>query len=79
MWIHEAFTSYSEVLFVEETQNKDAALSYLSGIRKRIQNDRPIIGEYNVHNQGSGDMYYKGSNLIHILRQFIGDDDKIPF
>ena len=76
MWIHEAFTSYSEVLFVEETQNKDAALSYLSGIRKRIQNDRPIIGEYNVHNQGSGDMYYKGSNLIHILRQFIGDDDK---
>jgi aminopeptidase N len=76
MWIHEAFTSYSEVLFVEETQNKAAALSYLSGIRKRILNDRPIIGEYNVHNQGSGDMYYKGSNLIHILRQLIGDDDK---
>lgn len=76
MWIHEAFTSYSEVLYVEETQNKTAALSYLNGIRKRIQNDRPIIGEYNVNNQGSGDMYYKGSNLIHMLRQFIGDDDK---
>jgi len=30
----------------------------------------------NLNKAGSGDMYYKGSNLLHTLRQLIKDDEK---
>jgi aminopeptidase N len=45
------------------------------GCRKNIKNDRPIIGIYNVNNEGSGDMYYKGGTLIHMIRQIIDNDE----
>ena len=35
-----------------------------------------MIGRYGVNNEGSGDMYYKGANLIHTIRQIINDDEK---
>lgn len=76
MWVHEAFTCYSETLFTESISGKEAASAYVIGIRKNINNDRPIIGTYNVNHEGSGDMYYKGANLIHIIRQLINNDDK---
>ena len=41
-----------------------------------IRNDRPIIGMYNVDFQGSGDMYPKGGNMLHTLRQLIQEDEK---
>ncbi len=74
MWIHEGFTSYSEVLFIEYYYGKEAAQEYCQGIRKKIKNDRPIIGFYGVNKEGSGDMYFKGSNLINIIRKTINDD-----
>ena len=76
MWVHEGFTSYSETLLTECLYGKKAANEYLQGIRLLINNDKPIIAEYNVHQEGSGDMYYKGSNLVHMIRQMINDDDK---
>lgn len=74
MWIHEGFTDYSETLFTEYYYGKGAGNEYTQGLRSNIANDRPIIGPYNVHKDGSGDMYYKGSNLIHTIRQIINDD-----
>lgn len=76
MWIHESFTNYSESLYLEYYFGKEAASEYVIGIRKNILNDKPIIGPYNVNKEGSGDMYYKGSNMIHTLRQLIEDDEK---
>jgi len=76
MWIHEAFTTYSEVLFTECQCGKQAATDYVIGIRRNIQNDKPIIGPYHVNTEGSGDMYYKGANMIHQIRQMINDDEK---
>lgn len=76
MWIHESFTNYSENLFVEYHFTKKEAEDYVIGCRKRIRNDRPIIGTYGVNNSGSGDMYYKGGNLLHTLRQIVNDDEK---
>ena len=43
---------------------------------KNIQNDIPIIGTYNVNREGSGDMYYKGGNMLHNNIQVINDDEK---
>jgi len=75
MWIHESFTNYSENLYLDYHFGKDAAREYVIGLRKRIKNDRPIIGDYNVNRSGSGDMYYKGSNVLHTIRTIVDDDD----
>jgi aminopeptidase N len=76
MWIHESFTNYAENLFVEYYYGKDAGSEYCLGTRKNIRNDRPIVGIYNVNYEGSGDMYYKGGNMFHTLRQIVNDDTK---
>ncbi|HCA09909.1 M1 family metallopeptidase [Chryseobacterium sp.] len=76
MWIHESFTMYSEVLFTEKYMDKKSADQYAIGIRGNIQNDVPIIGQYGVRNEGSGDMYPKGASMIHTIRQVINNDEK---
>ncbi len=76
MWIHESFTAYSENLFLDYYYGKEASADYVIGTRKNIQNDIPIIGVYGVNKEGSGDMYYKGANMLHTLRQLIDDDEK---
>ncbi len=76
MWIHEAFTDYSETLYVESLWGKTDADAYLQGLRDKIANDKPIIGQYGVRNEGSGDMYYKGANMIHTIRTVINNDEK---
>lgn len=76
MWIHEAFIAYSENLFLNYHYSKDASAEYVIGTRANIRNDRPIVGIRNVNYSGSGDMYYKGANMLHTLRQWIDDDDK---
>ncbi len=76
MWVHEGFTNYSETLFTDYWYGKDAGNAYVQGTRKNIQNDMPIIGTYNVNKEGSGDMYYKGGNMLHTIRQVINDDEK---
>ena len=76
MWVHEGFTNYSETLFTEYYYGKEAGNDYCIGTRKLIQNDKPIIGTYGVNKEGSGDMYYKGGNMLHTIRQVINDDEK---
>lgn len=76
MWIHESFANYSETLFTEYYYGKKAASEYVIGIRKRIVNDIPIIGPYGVNKEGSSDMYYKGGNMLHTIRQIINNDEK---
>jgi len=76
MWVHEGFTDYSETLFVEYYYGKQAANEYVQGLRKNILNDVPIIGPYGVNKEGSGDMYFKGANIVHTIRQLINDDEK---
>jgi len=76
MWIHESFTAYSENLFLDYHFGTEASNAYVTGTRKKILNDKPIIGNYDVNNSGSSDMYYKGANMLHTLRQIIDNDEK---
>ncbi|NAS11641.1 M1 family metallopeptidase [Poritiphilus flavus] len=76
MWIHEGFTAYSENLYLDYHYGTKAASEYVVGTRRNIKNDKPIIGPYGVNKRGSGDMYYKGANMLHTLRQLIEDDEK---
>lgn len=74
MWIQEAFTNYSEALFVEYFYGKEAGQAYIYGNRFGIQNDRPIQGPYQVNRSGSADMYNKGGVMLHSLRTILDDD-----
>ena len=76
MWIHESFTNYSESLYLDYHFGTEAANDYVIGTRKGIQNKVPIIGHYNVNKEGSGDMYSKGGNMLHTIRQLVNDDEK---
>ena len=76
MWVHEGFTNYSETIFTTHHYGKEAGNAYVQGTRKLVQNDLPIIGKYGVNEEGSGDMYYKGGNLVHLIRQLFDDDEK---
>ncbi|MDP2040346.1 MAG: M1 family metallopeptidase [Algoriphagus sp.] len=76
MWIHESFTNYSESLFLDFHYGKEAGQEYVRGTRMNIANDRPIIGTYGLNQRGSGDMYYKGGNLLNMLREILNDDEK---
>lgn len=74
MWVHESFANYSESIYTECRYGKNAGAEYVRGTRKLVKNDKPIVGPYGVNSEGSGDMYYKGGNMLHTIRQVIGND-----
>ncbi|MFW5951590.1 MAG: M1 family metallopeptidase [Gemmatimonadota bacterium] len=76
MWVHEAFANYAESLYTECLRGTEAGATYQRGTRALIRNDRPIIPAYGVNAEGSGDMYYKGGNMLHTIRQIVADDDR---
>lgn len=76
MWVHESFGNYAESLYTECQQGKEAGARYQIGTRASVENDEPIVPAFGVNAEGSGDMYYKGGNMLHTIRQIIGDDEK---
>ena len=76
IWVHEGFANYAENLYTECLFGRDSGATYVIGTRRGIKNDIPIIGPYGVNADGSGDRYPKGGNLLHTIRQIVGDDEK---
>ena len=76
MWVHESFANYAEGLYTECQQGKEAGAAYVIGTRRGIRNDKPIIPARGVQAQGSGDMYPKGGNMLHTIRQIVGNDEQ---
>ena len=76
MWIHEGFTTYTEAVYVECQYGYEKGQDYVNGLKKNVNNDKPIIGQYGVNKEGSGDMYPKGALLLNTLRHIVNDDAK---
>ena len=76
MWVHESFANYAENIYTECREGKAAGAAYVIGTRSKVQNDKPIVAPFGVNAEGSGDMYYKGGNMLHTIRQLVGDDEK---
>ena len=74
MWVHESFANYAESLFTECQYGTTAGAAYVIGVRKNIANQTPIVPPYGVNAEGPLDMYYKGGNMLHTIRQVIGND-----
>ncbi len=76
MWVHESFANYAEGLYTECLFGKDKGAAYTVGVRRGVRNDRPIVPAFGVNQEGSGDMYPKGGNMLHTIRQIVGNDEK---
>lgn len=77
LWVHEGFANYAENIYTEcLTGSARAGAEYVIGTRAGIRNDRPVIGHYGVNDEGSGDRYSKGGNLLHTIRQLVDDDHR---
>ncbi len=76
MWVHEGFGNYAEGIYVECLRGKEAGAAYNIGNRRGIRNDRPIVPQFGLNHEGSGDMYPKGGNMLHTIRQVVNDDEK---
>lgn len=74
MWIHESFGAYAEALFVESLYGREQSTIYINGKKPNVRNDVPIIGVFNVNNEGSGDMYDKGQLVLNTLRSVVDND-----
>jgi len=75
MWVHEGFCTYSETIYMECVQGKEAAYAYLNTQRSSIKNKKPMVGPYDInYTNGDIDNYYKGAWIIHTLRNSLNDD-----
>ena len=78
MWIHESFTTYMEALLVECQQGYQSSLAYLESQKPLIKNEMAIeqpVG-VNFNHWEDADMYYKGSWMLHTIRNIIDDDER---
>ena len=76
MWIHEAWATYLESLYVEYRWGHDAALKYLNGYKSKVRDDRPIVGERGILYDPPEDQYFKGALFINTLRSIVNNDPK---
>lgn len=75
MWIHEAFTTYMETLYLECTKDYPTSVRYLLTQKPKIKNEHPMLGPLGVNfNQKDTDVYYKGAWMLHTLRHVLADD-----
>lgn len=75
LWIHETFTTYMEAVYVEEVYSYEEAVRYLQYHANYIANSQPMIGAKDVnYNEHNTDIYYKGSVMLHTLRNSINND-----
>jgi hypothetical protein len=76
MWIHEAFATYAEVLIVEDWLGKEHARQTIQDQTDAVIGAEPVTGIYDVNHihYDIGDMYSKGSLMIHTFRNVLDND-----
>ncbi|MEJ7776696.1 MAG: M1 family metallopeptidase [Sphingomicrobium sp.] len=82
MWLHEGFGSYMQPLYIRERLGQMAYHAMLWKQRAGLLNRFPIVSgkprvEHEVYNPKTGpggDIYAKGSHVLHTMRQQMGDE-----
>ena len=75
-WIHEAWGTYAEGIYVEHVFGKADALKYLNGYTSKVRNREPIVAPCGVNRVPPQDMYFKGALFINTLRSVVDDDER---
>ena len=73
-WIHEAWATYAEGVYVEHLWGKPDGLKYLNGYTAKVRNREPILAPRGVNRMAPQDMYFKGALFINTLRSIVDDD-----
>jgi aminopeptidase N len=76
MWIQEGWTTYLEVVYVEQLFGYDDALKYINGYKEKVRNADAIITQRGIHRSPTQDQYFKGALFLHTLRNVVNDDAK---
>jgi aminopeptidase N len=76
MWIHEAWATYLETLYVEHEFGRAAALRYVNGYKPKVANATPILAQRGINRMPSQDQYFKGALFLNTLRSVIDDDER---
>lgn len=82
MWLHEGFGTYMQPLYLQWLRGDMAYYANLMKQRTALANKHPIVSgrpmrEADVYSDERGpghDIYYKGSFVLHVLRNLIGDE-----
>jgi aminopeptidase N len=83
MWLHEGLGSYMQPLYMQYLRGDQEYFANLMEQRSKIINKAPIVSgkqrtEEDVYDDKRGgpglDIYYKGSLVMHTLRNLIGDE-----
>lgn len=84
-WIHEAFCLYMQALYNEERHGEAKYHEYIQAVRAKIRNRQPAAPRFSStalevyfaapdYVQSDGDVYNKGSQVLHALRYLIGKE-----
>jgi aminopeptidase N len=76
MWIHEAWATYLECLYVEYRWGKEDGLKYTNAYKKKVQNREPVITQRGINGTPPQDEYFKGALFINTLRSIVNNDDR---
>jgi aminopeptidase N len=76
MWIHEAWATYLECLYVEHMFGYDDALKYTNGYKTKVSNREPVVIQRGIYRSPNQDQYFKGALFLHTLRNVVNDDAK---
>lgn len=76
MWIHEGFATYAEILVIEDRFGTEHVQEALDDQMNAVMGNEPVIGVYDVNHihYDIGDMYSKGSLLLHTFRSVLHND-----
>ena len=73
-WIHEAWATYAEGVYVEHMWGKEDGIKYLNGYVSKVRNRDPIVAPRGVNKVPPQDMYFKGALFINTLRSIVDGD-----
>jgi aminopeptidase N len=74
MWIHEAFCTYSELLYVEKRFGKKQTSAIVDYWKMKVQNRESLVNDSLSDDAPTSDIYYKGALMLHTIRTVINND-----
>ncbi len=77
LWIHEAFATYADAVYVYRSYGFEGYGKYIDYYRSLVKNDKPILNPRGLNDADiSLDAYYKGALMLNTLSQLVEDNDK---
>lgn len=76
LWIHEAFATYSEGLYLQTAMRPAGELGYMASLIPQVVGREPIVGVRDVNHihYNIGDLYAKAGLMLYTFRHALNND-----